>query len=32
MVPLCGSTYGFDTTCNLPLGQRVCKTCGKGST
>lgn len=31
MVPLCGSTYGFDTTCNLPLGQRVCKTCRKGS-
>lgn len=27
MVALCGSHQAFDTTCNLPLGQRVCKRC-----
>jgi hypothetical protein len=24
---LCGSTMPFDTSCNLPLGIRVCKRC-----
>ena len=27
MVPLCGINQQFDTTCNLPLGQRACKRC-----
>ena len=27
MRPLCGSSLRFDTTCNLPLGGRVCKNC-----
>lgn len=24
---LCGSRLAFDTTCNLPLGLRVCRRC-----
>lgn len=24
---LCGSSLAFDTSCNLPLGQRICKRC-----
>jgi hypothetical protein len=24
---LCGSQVAFNTSCNLPLGQRVCKRC-----
>lgn len=27
MRPLCGIHYGFDTTCNLPLGGKVCLNC-----
>jgi hypothetical protein len=27
MQALCGSKLAFDTTCNLPLGQRRCKRC-----
>jgi hypothetical protein len=29
MQPICGRNGGldFDTTCNLPLGLRVCKRC-----
>jgi len=27
MSALCGSRQAFDTTCNLPLGQRVCRRC-----
>lgn len=27
MEPLCGIRQRFDTTCNLPLGQRTCKRC-----
>jgi hypothetical protein len=27
MRALCGSPQPFDTTCNFPLGQRVCKRC-----
>ncbi len=33
MQPICGrSAYGlrFDTTCNFPLGLRVCKRCRAG--
>ena len=27
MVPLCGIKQEFNTSCNLPLGQRICKRC-----
>lgn len=29
MQPICGRNYGvqFNTTCNFPLGQPVCKRC-----
>jgi len=29
MFPLCPTRLPFDTTCNLPLGQRICKRCRK---
>ena len=29
MVPLCGIALPFNTTCNFPLGQRICKRCAR---
>ena len=26
-IPLCGDKHEFDTTCNWPLGHRICKRC-----
>jgi hypothetical protein len=31
MSALCGIKLAFNTTCNLPLGQRVCKRCQKAA-
>lgn len=31
MVPLCGIHQPFNTTCNLPLGQRTCKRCNRAA-
>lgn len=33
MVPLCGrTTHRFNTTCNFPLGGKVCKRCTGSAT
>lgn len=31
MHALCGMVLPFNTTCNLPLGRRVCKLCQKAA-